>query len=370
MDRRVEALADQLSRGALAGWPATSVAALVIGLYALVVFTFFSVTAGVLSWVERRVAARMQSRIGPNRVGPQGFLQWLADGLKTFLKEDLVPVGADAVLFRAAPYFVLTGTFLTLVALPFSSRVIAADLNVGLLYVMAITSLVVVGLLMAGWASNNKWSILGGMRSAAQIVSYEIPAALALLVPIMLAGSLSTQQIIDRQGAIDWFVFHDPFTFVSFWIFLVSATAEGNRAPFDIPEAESELVSGYNTEYSGMRFLFFFFAEWGNLFVIGAVATVAFLGGWKVPFLAQESWARPPLEVLCFLAKSFVWVFVLIWVRWTLPRLRVDQLMALCWKYLIPISLVNLTGAAIWMVVTGNRSLLDLVALSLGSGRS
>lgn len=365
----MEALAERLSFGALAGWPDALVEALVIAGYALVVFTFFSVTAGVLSWVERRVAARMQSRIGPNRVGPQGFLQWLADGLKTFLKEDLVPAGADALLFRSAPYFVFTGTFLTLVALPFSSRIIAADLNVGLLYVMAITSLVVVGLLMAGWASNNKWSILGGMRSAAQIVSYEIPAALALLVPVMLSGSLSTQQIIGRQGAIDWFLFHDPFTFVSFWIFLIAATAEGNRAPFDIPEAESELVSGYNTEYSGMRFLLFFFAEWGNLFIIGAVATVAFLGGWKVPFMASGGWIQAPLEVLSFLVKSFAWVFVLIWVRWTLPRLRVDQLMALCWKYLIPISLVNLTGAAIWMVVTGNRSVLDLIALAFGSLR-
>lgn len=365
----MQSLAERLALGALAGWPGTLVSAVVIAAYALLVFTFFSVTAGVLSWVERRVAARMQSRIGPNRVGPQGFLQWLADGLKTFLKEDLVPANADSLLFRSAPYFVFTGTFLTLVSLPFSSRVIAADLNVGLLYVMAITSLVVVGLLMAGWASNNKWSIIGGMRSAAQIVSYEIPAALALLVPVMLAGSLSTQQIIARQGAIDWFVFHDPFTFVSFWIFLISATAEGNRAPFDIPEAESELVSGYNTEYSGMRFLFFFFAEWGNLFVIGAVASVAFLGGWKVPFVPQSSWVREPLEIVCLLAKSFAWVFVLIWVRWTLPRLRVDQLMALCWKYLIPISLVNLVGAAIWMVATGNRSMIDLLALAFGSSR-
>ncbi len=365
----MEALARHLEAGALAGWPRLWVFALVIAAYALAVFTFFSLVAGILSWVERRIAARMQSRIGPNRVGPQGFFQWAADGLKTLLKEDLIPANADALLFRVAPYFVFTGTFLTLVAVPFSSRIIGADLNVGLLFVIAITSLVVVGLLMAGWASNNKWSIIGGMRSAAQIVSYEIPSALALLVPVMLAGSLSTQQIIARQGALDWFLFHDPFTFVAFWVFLIAATAEGNRAPFDMPEAESELVAGYNTEYSGMRFLFFFFAEWGNLFVIGAIATVAWLGGWKVPFVAADAWFRLPLEVLFFLAKSFVWVFVLIWVRWTLPRLRVDQLMALCWKYLIPIALVNVMGAALWMVATGNRSLVDLVVATLGWAR-
>jgi NADH-quinone oxidoreductase subunit H len=272
----MQAYLDQMIRdGAFAGVPKEVVYAIAMVLVAFVVLSaFVAPLAGVTSWLERRVWARMQSRVGPNRVGPQGILQWLADGIKNLLKEDLIPTDADAKLFSFAPYVVFMGFLCTFVVIPFGADLIVADLNIGILYILAVTSLVVVGILMAGWASNNKWSLLGGMRSAAQIVSYEIPAGLAILTIIFLAGTMSMQGIIKAQGwgPWDWFLFHNPFTFGAFFLYFTAALAEGNRTPFDIPEAESELVAGYVTEYSGMRFLFFFFAEWGNLYVIGAVA--------------------------------------------------------------------------------------------------
>ena len=297
---------------------------------------------------------RMQSRIGPNRTGPIGFLQWLADGIKNLLKEDIVPKAADAPLFKLAPYIVMTGFVGTFAALPFSSALIVADLNVGILYVTAVTALVVVGILMAGWASNNKWSLLGGVRSAAQIVSYEIPAGLSIFPIVLLTGSLSMQTIIARQGWAPWAwnLFENPFTFLAFFVFFISALAEGNRTPFDLPEAESELVAGFATEYSGMRNLLFFMAEWGNLYVIGAIATTLFLGGWRIPWaLADAPVLRAVLEFATFFVKAYtVGVLLPIWLRWTLPRIRVDQMMTMCWKYLVPLAFVNLLGTAAWMV--------------------
>jgi NADH-quinone oxidoreductase subunit H len=206
---------------------------------------------------------------------------------------------------------------------------------------------------MAGWSSNNKWSLLGGMRAAAQIVSYEIPAGLAVLTIIFAAGTMSMQGIINAQGwrPWDWFLFYNPFTFAAFFLFFTAALAEGNRTPFDIPEAESELVAGYVTEYSGMRFLFFFFAEWGNLYVIGAVATTLFLGGWKIPPITENSTLIAVLEFVIFFLKAYLWVFVAMWVRGTLPRVRVDQLMTLCWKYMVPLAFFCLIGTAGWMVI-------------------
>jgi len=233
------------------------------------------------------------------------------------------------------------------VVIPFGENLIVADLNIGILCILAVTSLVVVGILMAGWASNNKWSLLGGMRSAAQIVSYEIPAGLALLSVVFLSGTLSIQGIIKAQGwgPWDWFMFHNPFTFCAFFLYFTAALAEGNRTPFDIPEAESELVAGYVTEYSGMRFLFFFFAEWGNLYVIGAVATSLFLGGWQVPaFFDGYPVLKGIAQFVTFFLKAYSWVFVAMWIRATLPRVRVDQLMALCWKYMVPLSFICLLG--------------------------
>jgi NADH-quinone oxidoreductase subunit H len=328
---------------------AAAVAMLTFG--AIVVFVFVLPVAGITSWLERRVWARIQSRVGPNRVGPQGFLQWLADGVKNMLKEDIIPSAADKPLFALAPYLVVVGFVMTFVAIPFGSSLIIADLNIGILYVTAVTGLVVVGVLMAGWASNNKWSLLGGIRSAAQIVSYEIPAGMSVFPIVLLTGTLSMQGIIRAQGWMphQWFLFHNPFTFAAFFIFFVAALAEGNRTPFDLPEAESELVAGFCTEYSGMRYLLFFLAEWGNLYVIGAVVTTLFLGGWQVPHFTDNLFVLNVAQFGVFFLKAYFWVFVAMWVRATLPRVRVDQLMSLCWKYMVPIALVNVVGTALWM---------------------
>jgi NADH-quinone oxidoreductase subunit H len=340
-----------IAPAAVPPWAHYLIAALVFG--GIVVFGFVLPIAGITTWVERRIMGRMQSRIGPNRVGPAGFLQWLADGIKNMLKEDIVPTAADGPLFRFAPYVVMTGFVGTFAVLPFTSALIIADLNVGILYVTSVTALVVVGILMAGWASNNKWSLLGGIRSAAQIISYEIPAGLSIFPIVLLTGSLSMQDIIRAQGAspFSWNLFANPFTFVAFFVFFVSALAEGNRTPFDLPEAESELVAGFATEYSGMRNLLFFMAEWGNLYVIGAIVTTLFLGGWHIGVQLGNPFLQHGLEFATFFLKSYtIGVLLPIWLRWTLPRIRVDQMMAMCWKYLVPIAFVNLLGTAAWML--------------------
>jgi NADH-quinone oxidoreductase subunit H len=320
---------------------------------AIVVFGFILPIAGITSWLERRVWARMQSRIGPNRVGPQGFLQWLADGLKNLLKEDVIPTAVDPRLFRIAPYVVVVGFVAAFVAVPFGGTLIIADLNIGILYITAATSLVVVGILMAGWSSNNKWSMLGGIRSATQIVSYEIPAGLAIFPVVLLSGTLSMQGIIQAQGwqPWNWHMFHSPFTLASFLLFFVAALAEGNRTPFDMPEAESELVAGFATEYSGMRSLLFFLAEWGNLYLIGALVATLYMGGWQVPAFTQNTTLLTIAQFLTIFLKAYFWVFVAMWIRATLPRVRVDQLMTLCWKYMVPIGLVCVLGTAVLMVV-------------------
>lgn len=357
----MQRLVDQLiQEGYFQGMPKDLVYAGFMVLAAFVVLSFFvAPLAGITSWLERRVWARMQSRVGPNRVGPQGILQWLADGIKNLLKEDIIPTAADRRLFALAPYVVFVGFFATFVVIPFGGQLIVADLNIGILYLLAITSLVVVGILMAGWSSNNKWSLLGGMRSAAQIVSYEIPAGLSLLTIVFVAGTMSMQGIIKMQGWApwNWLLFYNPFTFVAFFLYFTAALAEGNRTPFDIPEAESELVAGYVTEYSGMRFLFFFFAEWGNLYVIGAIATTLFLGGWQIPPITDHPVLIAVLQFIVFFLKAYLWVFVAMWVRGTLPRVRVDQLMSLCWKYMVPLAFICLLGTASWMVIwpQGNR---------------
>jgi NADH-quinone oxidoreductase subunit H len=367
----MQELVDSLIAGgtipaAIPAWVHYLVAMLVFG--GIVVFVFVLPIAGITTWVERRIMGRIQSRIGPNRVGPAGFLQWLADGIKSMLKEDIVPVAADAPLFKLAPYVVMTGFLAAFVAIPFGGPLIIADLNVGILYITAVTSLVVVGILMAGWSSNNKWSLLGGIRSAAQIVSYEIPAGLSIFPIVMLAGALSMQQIIRQQGWAPWhwFIFDNPFAFLAFFIFFVAALAEGNRTPFDLPEAESELVMGFATEYSGMRNVLFFMAEWGNLYVIGAVVTTLFLGGWRLPAAIEDAPAvvAIPLQFGTFFLKSYLWVLVAIWLRWTLPRIRVDQMMVMCWKYLVPVAFVNLLGTAVWMVLFPDGLWMMRAALS------
>lgn len=342
--------------GLLSGLPRDLAAALLMfAVGGIVVFGFVLLVAGVTSWVERRVWARIQSRVGPNRVGPQGILQWLADGVKNLLKEDVVPAAADRFLFLLAPYVVVAGFTASFVAIPFAASFIVADLDIGILYITAVTSLVVAGILMAGWASNNKWSLLGGMRSAAQIVSYEVPAALSIFPVVLMAGTLSMQGIIAGQGAApwNWYLFNNPFSFLAFFTFFIAALAEGNRTPFDLPEAETELVAGYCTEYSGMRALLFYLAEWGNLYVIGALVTTLFLGGWQVPRITENALLLSLLQFLVFFAKSYFFVFVAMWIRATLPRIRVDQLMVVCWKYLVPIAFFNVAGTALWLALVG-----------------
>ena len=364
----------QFLDGLLKQWGVTNdlVTVLVYGagmlLFATIVLLLWvAPLAGFTSYFERRIAARMQSRVGPNRVGPHGILQWIADGLKCLLKEDLIPREADAKLFKVAPYLVFFGMLGTFIVLPFSEWLVIADLDIGVFFLMAVTAFVAVGIIIAGWSSNNKWALLGGMRSAAQIVSYEIPSGLALLAVVLTAGTLSTQGIIRDQGWApwQWNMFRTPFLFTAFFVYFISALAEINRAPFDLPEAESELVAGYNTEYSGMRFALFFLAEWADCYVISAVATMAFLGGWQIPPIVPEA-ARPLVQVLAFVAKSFFLIFVVIWIRWTLPRIRVDQMMELCWKYLVPIGFVNLLGTAAWVAfVPPNQVLATATSITL-----
>jgi NADH-quinone oxidoreductase subunit H len=342
-------------------------AGLVLGIAAAIILLFMAPTAGIITWVERRVSARMQSRIGPNRAGPQGFLVWIADGIKSIMKEDIVPTESDDPLFRLAPYLVFMGVSATFVVMPFGQYLIAADLDIGILFVIAVTSLVTIGLMTGGWASNNKWSLLGGIRSAAQIISYEIPGAVAVVCLVMMTGSLRMQDIIGAQsGQGDaifttggwpyyWYVFRNPLTFLLFFLYFTTALAEGNRAPFDLPEAESELVAGYSTEYSGMRYLFFFFAEWANVFVMSGIASALFLGGWQIPGVsAAQQETHFGLQVLgafLFLLKSWVLIFVVVWIRWTLPRVRIDQMMNLCWKWLVPLSFGAFLLTALWMVL-------------------
>src|ERR1700689_3762077 len=330
------------------------VAALVVFIMSAVVFLGVAFPfAGIVSWAERRVWARIQSRVGPNRVGPQGFLQWLADGVKHVCKEDIIPDESDAPLFKMAPYLVMLAFTLPWAVMPFSSSLILADLNVGILYMTSVTALTVVGVLMAGWASNDKWSLIGGIRSAAQIVSYEIPAGLSIFPVILITGTLSMQGIIKAQGwsPNNWFMFSNPFCFVAANILFISALAEGNRTPFDLPEAESELVAGFATEYSGMRYLFFFMGGWGNLFLIGALITTLFLGGWQFPRISDNRVVMNILQLITFNAKVLFIVFFSMWIRATLPRVRIDQLMSLCWKYFVPISFANMIGTALWVAI-------------------
>jgi NADH:ubiquinone oxidoreductase subunit H len=419
------------------------VAAALMLFFCLLVLNFFGFVSGFLTFFERKLAGWTNSRRGPNRVGPYGLLQFVADGIKLILKEDIIPAAADRNYFKFAPYLVLLGTALSFVVIPFGPGWIISDLNVGIFYLIATGSFTVVGLIMAGWASNNKWSLLGGMRSAAQIISYEIPNALAILVVVLSAGTMSIQGIIRAQsgGIHHWLMFNSPFSFLAFFIYSISSIAEINRIPFDIPEAESELVAGYNIEYSGMRFGAFFAAEFGNIYVVSAVAATCFLGGWQIPMVqnvemlgplglaAGRFLSRPavlgallvaalPLMYLAFKAlrafirelrykrdfwgsrfvrlnselpvlgllfaaaamflvlhlplrirlpliyqlifqyllpfgsfflKAMLICFVVLWLRWTLPRLRVDQLMGVCWRYLIPLGFFCLIGQGVWM---------------------
>ncbi len=346
-------------------------AGLVLLVAAAIILLFMAPVAGIITWVERRVSARMQSRIGPNRAGPQGFFVWMADGIKSIMKEDIIPTESDQPLFRLAPYLVFLGVSATFCVMPFGQHLIAADLDIGILFVIAVTSLVTIGLMMGGWASNNKWSMLGGIRSAAQIISYEIPGAIAIVCIVMMTGSLRLQDIIAAQGGApwEWFMFRNPITFVLFFLWFTTALAEGNRAPFDLPEAESELVAGYSTEYSGMRYLFFFFAEWANVFVMCGIASALFLGGWQIPWLTpaqqEASFLLQCVGAVIFQLKSWFLIFVVIWIRWTLPRVRIDQMMNLCWKWFVPASFAAFILTAAWVVWSPLRQVQQIIGMGM-----
>ncbi|HET7264377.1 MAG TPA: NADH-quinone oxidoreductase subunit NuoH [bacterium] len=301
---------------------------------------FIAVMFGVL--LERKISAWMQSRLGPKHVGPQGLLQTVADTVKLLQKEHIVPNRADRLIFASAVVVVPLAALLDYVVIPFgttrSGPLIFRDLNIGVLYFAATSSLVVIGILMAGWGSNNKYALLGGMRSAAQMVTYEIPIGLALVTVALMAGSLSTVTIVNGQARL-WYIVAQP---VAFLIFLIAAIAEVNRVPFDLVEAESELVAGYFSEYSGMRFALFQLGEYGEMFAMAAMAVTLFLGGWRGPVL-------PP--VLWFVIKLYALIFVFMWVRWTYPRFRIDQMLNFSWKVLIPVSVLNLVVTAFVVVV-------------------
>ncbi len=317
-------------------------------------FALFAVLA------ERKVSAFMQDRIGPNRVGPKGLLQTVADIIKMMQKEDSIPSAADRKLFILAPYLVFIGSFAGFAALPFSSFYIGSSINLGVFYIIAVSSLSVVGILMGGWASNNKYSLYGAMRSVSQIVSYEIPALLSIIAVVMVIGKLNLNEIAEMQTSslFNWYIFGGPidglqkyllipFMVVAFIIFFIASLAEVNRTPFDIPEAEAELVAGYYTEYTPMKFAMFFLAEYASMFLVAAISVSLFFGGWQSPFgyignSLEIKWLIPIEQLFWFLGKGLFLVFVQMWLRWTLPRLRVDQLMNLCWKYLIPYAFLNL----------------------------
>ena len=324
----------------------------------LVFIALYALTYGVYG--ERKISAFMQDRLGPMEVGPWGLLQTLADILKLLQKEDIVPNAADKFLFVIGPLVMFVGSFLAFVVLPFGPAFIGADLNVGLFYAIGIVAFEVVGILASGWGSNNKWALYGAVRSVAQIVSYEIPASIALLCGAMMAGSLGMQQFCVAQsgpyGFLHYYLFSNPIAWLPFIIYFISSLAETNRAPFDIPEAESELVAGFFTEYTGMKFAMFFLAEYGSMFMVSAIISVVFLGGWASPLPNIGSFALnamtngPVWGAFWIIMKGFFFIFVQMWLRWTLPRLRVDQLMYLCWKVLTPFAFVAFVLTAVWEI--------------------
>ncbi|MEC9030676.1 MAG: NADH-quinone oxidoreductase subunit NuoH [Planctomycetota bacterium] len=347
-----------------------------------VVFGFVNVFAIGAVWSERKVSAHMQCRLGPMEVGPHGLLQTVADGLKLLTKEDIIPRLADKPLFAIAPAVVFAGVLMRFVPLPFGDKLIASDLDLGLFFIAAVGAVEVLGVIMAGWASNNKWSLFATIRTATQMVSYEIPIGIAFVTVILCSGSFSLMEIVNQQGgsldAADgytyqgwvwhWNLFRNPFMPILGIVYFIASLAECKRAPFDLPEAESELVSGFHTEYSGMRFALFFLAEYAAMYLVAAVAVVIFLGGWWSGIYPLDALGMGPdatiytktlgllVKVGVFLSKAFALVFVQMWIRWTLPRIRLDQMMYVCWKVLLSISLFCFVGSCLWELVSGGAT--------------
>jgi NADH-quinone oxidoreductase subunit H len=329
-----------------------------IVLVMLVVLT----TVANLVYAERKVSAFIQNRIGPNRVGPWGLLQAPADVLKLFIKEDIVPAKANRFIHTLAPIISIVVAMTTIAVVPFGNtiqlfgreiKLMIADVNIGVLYILAMTSLGVYGVTLSGWASNNKYSLLGGLRSSAQMISYELAMGLSVVGVVMVAGSLRLDRIVELQSGFAWNAFLTPIGFITF---VVASFAETNRLPFDLPEAEPELVGGYHTEYSGMKFGTFFLAEYANMITSSALIVTLFLGGWQLPFaqvLGLPALWLSVIQILAFVVKVLCVLFFYIWIRWTIPRFRYDQLMNLGWKVMLPLGLLNLVVTACWMLLRG-----------------
>lgn len=352
---------------------------LVVLIPGTIIFLLMTINAMVAVYFERKVSAFMQDRLGPMEVGIFGFKggkkfwggigQTIADAIKLLVKEDTIPADADSKLMILAPFIIFTAAFLTFVGVPFSEGIVISNFNIGILYILAMGSVGVVGIILAGWSSNNKWSLYGAMRSAAQIISYEIPAGLTVLLVVLIVGSLNLEEIVKWQYLNRWLIIHSPFTLIGFFIFFTAALAETNRAPFDMPEAESELVAGWMTEYSGFRWALFFLSEYAHMLIISIIASILFLGGWLSPvhFITStlESITFGTVSLTQYVSyfegtifgifwiflKAALLIFLMMWVRWTFPRLRVDQLMYLCWKVLIPFSMFNLILVSIWELI-------------------
>lgn len=300
---------------------------------------FGPVTMMYMTLLERKLVGRIQNRYGPNRVGFWGLLQPLADGVKMLTKEDIVPASADKFAHFLAPVAIVIPALLIFAVVPFGRGMVAVDLSIGILFFLALSSTTTIWIFVAAWASRNKFSLLGGMRSVAQMISYEIPMVLSIVPVLLIVGSFSTVSIVEAQSGWNWFVF-TPWGIVGFLLFFLTGVAEVNRTPFDLPEGESEIVAGFHTEYSGMKFALFYMAEFMNTFSISAIVATLYLGGWQGPLLPSWVW---------FFIKTYALVFVMMWFRGTLPRLRVDQLMGFAWKFLLPLSLVNILVTGIWL---------------------
>ena len=327
-----------------------------------ILIALVSVIAMFSVWLERKVSGHIQCRYGPMYVGGwHGWAQSLADGIKLLAKEDLIPIGADRVLFVLAPAIVLASIFGALVAMPLSPSIWFADVELGLFLILAMSSMTTIGVVMAGWASNSKWSLYGSMREAAQVVAYEIPLGISLLVPLMVVGTFNLVEASRLQEGwygLRWLVFQNPFVIPAFALFFVAALAETKRAPFDLPEAESELVAGFMTEYSGIRWSFFFMEEYAAMFLMSVVAAIFFLGGFESPVthLVREQFGRGSVahEVVAggtLVVKALFGVFMMMWLRWTLPRVRIDQVMTMGYKYLTPLALACVLGAGVWEAI-------------------
>ncbi len=332
---------------------------------AFLILNLIAVGALLFIWMERKIAGRIQDRLGPTRVGGRfGWLQTLADGIKLIAKEDLMPGGADGLLFRLAPYVAFCASFGAFIALPFATGWVGLELNVAVFFITAVLGLEVFGVILAGYASASKWSLFGAMREAAQVISYEVPLGLCIVIPVMIAGTMDLIKIGNEQAGwfTNWFLFHDPFTFITAFVYFTCATASVNRAPFDLAEAESELVAGFHTEYSGLRWSFFFMAEYGSMLLVSALGAILFCGGWNgpIPVVAMIGGEHASqlsgfafvvanlLGTIMFLGKAILGVTLMMWARWTLPRLRIDQVITTCWKYCTPIVGVMFIGVMVW----------------------